>query len=157
MFSATTANGSVVGCELACIAIKQEPADYDSASVFVAPPSSLDEAPMPGWANQSATTLTSGELLVCEVCQAEFAAFETLLLHKLCHFNTRHVCYVCDCYFADTDALILHIATLHRQLARAIGYYKTEVERAFACRCVHLYTTSFFTGNDVRLFSHTYK
>ena len=137
MFSATTANGSVVCCELACVAVKQEPADHDNASIFVPPPSSLDEAPLPGWANQNATSLTSGELLVCEVCQAEFAAFETLLLHKLCHFNTRHVCYVCDCFFADTDALIVHIATLHRQLARADGYYKTEVERAFACRCVY--------------------
>ena len=136
MFSATTANGSVVCCELSCVAVKQEPIDHDNASVFVLPPSSLDEAPLPGWANQNATSLTSGELLVCEVCQAEFAAFETLLLHKLCHFNTRHVCYVCDCFFADTDALIVHIATLHRQLARADGYYKTEVERAFACRCV---------------------
>lgn len=71
---------------------------------------------------------------VCEVCQAEFVSFDTLLLHRLCHFNTRHVCYVCDSYFSDTARLVDHVGQQHRELSRALGYYKNEVERPFSCR-----------------------
>ena len=160
-----SASGAAVGD---AVVIKTEPVDPDPDYHDVSPrqpsPASVAAAAAvaaaawepPCWSRarcKIGPQMSPPELLVCEVCQAEFPNFEILLLHKLCHFNTRHVCYVCDCYFASTDSLVVHLATIHHNLSKASGYYKAEAERAFAC-CICLQRFSSNKMLDLHLNSH---
>ena len=55
-------------------------------------------------------------LLLLQVCQGELSKYDTLLQHKLLHFNTTHVCYACDTYFVTLESLLLHINSVHRDI-----------------------------------------
>ena len=111
------------------IVIKEEPKDESEMELTIqmAMSSALQAHPMTGHNGRMRyryTNTRSSELPdtpVCEVCQSELPNQALLTLHKLCHFNTRHVCYVCDGYFTQSDTLALHMATTHRKLNTFAG------------------------------------